>query len=76
MVSNFSQQVLPKGSSNNTIAFVPQQYGEGPFKALIVKTSQTLTRKCLYSDTKGNLSLKEVDLWHPHPGTLFLVTGA
>ena len=76
MVSNLSQQVLPKGSSSNTIAFVPAQCGGGPFKVLIVKTSQTLTEKCLYSDIRGNLSLKEFDLLHPHPGTLFLVTGA
>ena len=79
MVSNLSQQVLPEGNTNNTMAFVPQQYGKGPFKAIIVKTpstSSTSTTKCLSSDSNGNLSLKEFEPFHPHPGTLFLVTGA
>ena len=76
MVSNLSQQELPEGNTNNTMAFVPQQYGKGPFKAIIVKTASTSTTKCLSSDSSGNLSLKEFKPFHPHPGTLFLVTGA
>ena len=76
MVSNLSQQVLPEGNTNNTIAFVPQQYGEGPFKAIIVKTPGTSTFKCLSSDSSGNLSLKKFEKFNPHPGTLFLVTQA
>ncbi|XP_029206370.2 uncharacterized protein LOC114970162 [Acropora millepora] len=69
-------KVLPEGNTNNTIAFVPQQYGEGPFKAIIVKTPPASTKKCLSSDSSGKLSLKEFEPFHPHPGTLFLVTGA
>lgn len=69
-------KVLPEGNTNNTIAFVPQQYGEGPFKAIIVKTPATSTTKCLSSDSSGKLSLKKFEQFNPHPGTLFLVTRA
>ena len=86
-VSNLSQQVRAAATNaNNAIAFVPEQFVKvpcdgkifsyGPFKALMVKTSQGLTTKCLSSDSRGNLSLKKFDRFNPHPGTLFLVTAA